>query len=106
MRFVESVETCTTRQYTDFVGFASRSEFWWYVLFLIAGNLLLGLVSHKAAALFALVTLLPYLAVGTRRLRDSGRSPWWWLVSLVPVVGAVLLIVFWTQPTNASHSSL
>ena len=105
MRFLESVETCSTKQYADFIGFASRSEFWWFVLFLSAGQVLLGLVSHKIAALFALVTLVPYLAVGTRRLRDTGRSPWWWLVSLVPLVGAVVLIVFWAQPGEKSYSS-
>jgi len=106
MRFLESVETCSTKQYADFVGFASRSEFWWYVLFLIVGQVLLGLVSHKIAALFALVTLLPYLAVGTRRLRDAGRSPWWWFAGLIPLIGAIVLIAFWTQPGDPSHSAI
>ena len=105
MRFVESVETCITKQYADFIGFASRSEFWWFVLFLVAGQVVLGLVSHKIAALFGLVTFVPYLAAGSRRLRDTGRSPWWWLVSFVPLVGVIVLIVFWVQPGDKSYSS-
>jgi len=105
MRFLESVETCITKQYADFIGLASRSEFWWFVLFLVAAQVFLGAFSHKIAALFAIVTLIPYLAAGTRRLRDTGRSPWWWLVSLVPFVGAIILIVFWAQPREKSYSA-
>ena len=105
MRFLESVETCITKQYADFVGMASRSEFWWFVLFLFVGQILLGVVSHRLAALFALLALVPYLAVGTRRLRDTGRTPWGWLVGVVPVVGAIVLIALWIQPTDSSYSS-
>ena len=104
MRFLESVETCVTKQYADFVGMASRSEFWWFVLFLFLGQILLGTISHRIAALFAILTLIPYLAVGTRRLRDTGRTPWWWLVSLVPVVGVIVLVALWAQPTDPSYS--
>ncbi len=105
MRFLESVETCSTRQYADFVGLASRSEFWWFVLFLFAAQLLLGLVSHQIAAVFAIAMFIPYLAAGTRRLRDTGHSPWWWLISVVPVVGAIVLIAFWVQPGDKSYSA-
>jgi len=98
MKIQESVETCITRQYVDFIGKATRSEFWWFILFLFVVQALLGMVSHTIAAVFALLTLLPYFAVGTRRLRDTGRSPWWWLIGLVPLVGAIVLIVFWAQP--------
>ncbi len=98
MKIQESVETCITKQYADFIGTATRSEFWWFVLFLIVVQVLLGVVSHVLAYIFALATLVPYLAVGTRRLRDTGRSPWWWLISLVPIVGGIVLIVFWAQP--------
>ena len=97
MKIQESVETCTTKQYADFIGTATRSEFWWFVLFLVVVQSLLGIVSHTIAAIFALATLVPYFAVGTRRLRDTGRSPWWWLIGLVPLLGAIVLIVFWVQ---------
>ncbi len=97
MKIQESVETCITRQYADFIGTATRSEFWWFILFLFVIQALLGIVSHVIAAVFALATLVPYFAVGTRRLRDTGRSPWWWLIGLIPLVGAIVLIVFWAQ---------
>jgi uncharacterized membrane protein YhaH (DUF805 family) len=41
--------------------------------------------------------LVPSLAAGTRRLRDTEHSPWWWLMLLVPVVGWIVLVVFWAQ---------
>jgi uncharacterized membrane protein YhaH (DUF805 family) len=44
--------------------------------------------------LYLLATFLPSLAVTVRRLHDTGRSGWWWLIAFVPVIGAVVLIVF------------
>jgi uncharacterized membrane protein YhaH (DUF805 family) len=44
--------------------------------------------------------LLPLLAVGARRLRDIGKSPWWQLFLLVPVGGIVILGILWAQPEN------
>ncbi|MDP9124577.1 MAG: DUF805 domain-containing protein, partial [Pseudomonadota bacterium] len=89
MKIQASVETCITKQYADFIGTATRSEFWWFILFLVVVQALLGIASHVIAAIFALATLVPYFAVGTRRLRDTGRSPWWWLIGLIPLVGAI-----------------
>ena len=101
MKIQESVETCITRQYADFTGVATRSEFWWFMLFLFVVQVLLGMVSHLVSGLFALATLVPYFAVGTRRLRDANHSPWWWLIGLIPLVGIIVLIVFWAQPGDA-----
>ena len=97
MKIQESVETCITKRYADFTGLATRSEFWWFMLFLLIIQLLLDAVSRPLAGLFAIATLVPYFAVGTRRLRDTGRSPWWWLIALIPLVGFIVLIVFWAQ---------
>ena len=97
MQIQESVEICVTKKYAEFTGCASRSEYWWFVLFLIVINALLGIAAEALAAAFALAMLVPYFAVGTRRLRDTGRSPWWWAIGLVPVAGAIVLIVFFAQ---------
>ena len=102
------------RQYADFSGRASRQEFWMFVLFnllfamawaLVAG-LLTGLFGdsfdhdsdrlifmYKLIAIYYAVTTVPAMAVGVRRLHDTGRSGWWMLVSLVPIAGGIWLIL-------------
>ncbi|WP_314951773.1 DUF805 domain-containing protein [Tannerella forsythia] len=101
------------RQYADFSGRASRQEFWMFVLFnlllamawaFVAG-LLTGLFGgsfdqesrlifmYKLIAIYYAVTTVPAMAVGVRRLHDTGRSGWWMLVSLVPIAGGIWLIL-------------
>jgi uncharacterized membrane protein YhaH (DUF805 family) len=96
MTFVESVRTCFTK-YADFSGRASRSEFWWWVLFCVIATMALGAISHKLEAAFTIATLLPALAVGARRLHDTDRSGWLQLLGLVPIIGWIVLIVWCAQ---------
>ena len=99
MTFAESVRTCLSK-YVDFNGVASRSEFWWFFLFQIVVVVVLSLVSQLVADIAALALLLPSLAVGARRLHDTGRSGWWLLIGLIPVIGTIVLIVFWVQESK------
>jgi uncharacterized membrane protein YhaH (DUF805 family) len=108
----------TLRRFTDFGGRARRKEFWPFmavnfVLNAVAGALdtALGLggVTTTTGAGFAyasytpgiigsvvgLVLLLPSIAVEIRRLHDTGRSGWWLLLLIVPVIGWIVLLVFW-----------
>jgi len=94
--FQDSIKTCFNK-YVDFSGRASRSEYWWFVLFIFLGSIVLSLVSHWLQYLFALGTLLPSLAAASRRLHDTGRSGWWQLICLVPLIGWIILIVFLAQ---------
>jgi uncharacterized membrane protein YhaH (DUF805 family) len=96
MTFVESVTTCF-KKYVDFNGCAVRSEFWWWTLFTILASLLLGMISENLASLFSLATLLPTLAVGARRLHDIDRSGWWQLIGLIPIIGWIVLIIWFAQ---------
>jgi uncharacterized membrane protein YhaH (DUF805 family) len=96
--------TDVIRRYTDFDGRADRPEFWWFSLInlivslvlWVIGIALIGGVSggQILAALYGLVTLLPVLGVDIRRLHDTNRSGWWILISLIPIIGAIVLIVF------------
>ena len=52
------------------------------------------------SSLWALATLVGMLALSTRRLHDTNRSGWWYLIVLVPVVGLIVLIVFWASAPN------
>lgn len=96
MTFIDSIRTCFTK-YADFKGCASVSEFWWWVLFTFIASAALGVFSDKASAVFSIATLLPSIAVGARRLHDTNRSGWLQLLWLIPVIGWIVLIVFFVQ---------
>jgi uncharacterized membrane protein YhaH (DUF805 family) len=102
MNFTEAV-TSVFSKCAVFRGRARRSEFWWFTLFNIAGSFVLGfldslLFGHEVlSALFALGTLIPVLAVTVRRLHDVDRSGWWILIGLVPLIGWIVLLVWYVR---------
>jgi uncharacterized membrane protein YhaH (DUF805 family) len=85
------------RNYAVFDGRARRKEYWFYVLFTFVACLLLAAPGGIPAALYWLATLVPTFAVTVRRLHDTGRSGWWYLLILIPLVGGIVLLVFWLQ---------
>ncbi len=87
------------RQYVDFAGRARRKEYWMFglinvIVFMVVALLDYALTGGLLFWLYYLAVLLPSLAVGVRRLHDTGRSGWWLLISLIPLVGVIVLIVF------------
>lgn len=97
------------RQYATFSGRARRSEYWWWALASGAAITLAGLMDRALGTTLAdstagsvgwvavavwLVLLVPSLAVLFRRLHDTGRSGWWWLMSLLCLVGAMVVLIF------------
>jgi len=103
MSITEAVTVCF-KKYADFTGRASRPEFWWFMLATTIGNFVLQLLSLTLTVVFVLVTLLPSLAVGARRLHDIGRTGWWLLICLIPLIGPLVIIVFAAQPGNAGDN--
>jgi len=101
--FFESIRKCLTK-YADFTGRASRPEFWWFALFVVLCISALELLNETLGGVFLLAVLLPLLAAGARRLRDSGKSAWWLLFLLVPVGGIVLVGILWAAPSTDSLS--
>lgn len=93
MTFGESIQTCFAK-YADFSGRASRSEYWWWVLFVFLATMATGVIGDKLSALFSLAVLLPGLAVGARRLHDIDKSGWFQLLYLIPLLGWAIL-VYW-----------
>ncbi|HFF3761905.1 DUF805 domain-containing protein [Stenotrophomonas forensis] len=94
-------------RYAQFSGRASRSEFWWFQLFIVILSLplyvlsfiagytqsgTLALVSTGLSVVMWLAVIVPLIAVTVRRLHDTDRSGWWYLLMLVPVVGLVVLV--------------
>ena len=103
MNFQESIQTCF-KKYADFSGRASRPEYWWFALFLVIASLVLGAVSDWLGLIFALGTIVPSIAAATRRLHDTNRSGWWQLIAFIPLIGAIVLIVFLAQPGQSDET--
>ena len=99
MTFQESVKVCFTK-YVDFTGRASRPEYWWFFLFIFIVSLVLTIFSGMLANIFSLITFLPSLAAGARRLHETNRSGWWQLLWFVPVIGWIIIIIFLAQPAT------
>lgn len=123
MGFVDAVKLCFAR-YAMFSGRSARPEFWWWVLFsflfnIVVGGLLTALGADWLGTISSLLLLLPSLAVGARRLHDTGRSGWWQAAVYLPgaltalggvffaiglvgmLVMVVLLIVWLAKPGDA-----
>ena len=96
-------------KYANFSERASRAEYWWFYLFYIivyVVAMILDSVIGASGALgsFGILTLIvmlgffiPSLAAGVRRLHDTDRSGWWLLIALVPLIGAIALLVFFVS---------
>ncbi len=101
MTFVDAVRTCFAK-YADFTGRATRSEFWWWVLFVIVVSIILEMFNDWVSVAFSLATLLPYLAVSARRLHDTDRSGWFQLLGFIPVIGWIILLIWYVQDSKGS----
>ena len=99
MTFGHAIKTCLSKN-ANFTGRASRSEFWFFYLFFVlvmAATATVDMVVGTYPILYAIAFLglfLPMLAAEFRRLHDTNRSAWWILISFVPIVGFIVLIVF------------
>lgn len=123
MTFGDSIRTCFSK-YVTFSGRAARSEFWWFALFFWAGQFLLGIVDSFLfgtttvvdggfeastdtpilSGIFGLATILPMISVAVRRLHDRDKSGWWYWLFLVPLVGFIILVVwFATEGTRGDN---
>ena len=97
MQFHQAIHTCFIK-YANFNGRASRSEYWWFFLFVVLVNLVASTFIEQQGAITGIITLalfLPNLAVQVRRLHDIDRSGWWILIIAVPLIGAIIMI-YWT----------
>ena len=88
------------KQYAVFEGRARRKEYWMFSLFNFVIALAITVVESVIGTggtiygLYALLVLIPSIAVAVRRLHDTGRSGWWLLLALIPAIGAIILLVF------------
>ncbi len=87
------------KKYAVFDGRARRKEYWYFALFSFIISLVLGLIDQAIGinvlgSLYGLAVLLPAVGVSIRRLHDTGRSGWWLLIGLIPLIGTIILIIY------------
>ncbi len=93
------------KKYAVFSGRARRKEYWYFILFNIIIAFVLGFIDGFSGmatdsglgvlgGIYSLAVLLPGIGVSIRRLHDTGRSGWWLLISLIPFLGALILLLF------------
>lgn len=89
------------KNYANFSGRATRTQYWMFVLFNFIISLVLsfvltmtiGDIGNVLYAIYGLAVLIPSLAISVRRLHDTNRSGWWILISLVPLIGSIWLLI-------------
>jgi uncharacterized membrane protein YhaH (DUF805 family) len=102
------------KKYVTFSGRASRSEYWFWVLFTIIGSIVTATLDYAIFSdndfanplnsIFGLICFLPGLAVCMRRLHDIGRTGWWWLIAFT-IIGLIVLIVWACQKSDAGTNA-
>ena len=104
------------KKYAEFSGRSRRKEYWFFVLFYILltivftfVDVMTGLFDPVAAiglfsGVFALAMLIPALAVSVRRLHDTDRSGWWFLINFIPLIGAIVFLVFTVQDSKPGEN--
>ncbi len=106
MNFSQAVSNCFSN-YATFSGRARRSELWYFILFLILLQIVAAVIDYAIGIkvfeyAVSLATFLPAIAVEVRRLHDIGRSGWWLFLSLIPLVGAIILLVWLCRRGDAA----
>ena len=111
MDFYTAIRSALSK-YATFSGRASRSEFWFFYLFLVLVDSVAGIIdafiinnpNSPLTAISGLVFFIPLIAAAARRLHDIDRSGWWQLLVFVPIVGAIVLII-WLCTTGSPGSN-
>ena len=96
------------RKYADFSGRATRTQYWMFVLIFTIIYLALALVdtflgTYAFALIFNLALLIPYFSINARRLHDTGRTGWWQLIVFLPLIGFIVLLVFYVQDSHEDN---
>lgn len=111
MSFADAVQKCLS-MYAVFSGRARRSEYWWFYLFFILFYLaavlvevaVLGTETPILQLIVIAALVIPMLAVSVRRVHDTGRSGWWLLISVIPLIGGIWMFVLTVLDSEPSEN--
>lgn len=103
-------------KYAQFGGRARRKEYWYFTLFNIIFSFTLGFIDGLVGSfdpeigigllggIYSLAVLIPSIAVAFRRLHDTGRSGWWLLIGFIPLIGAIVLLIFMVSDSSEEEN--
>ena len=96
------------RKYAEFAGRTTRKEYWMFMLFYTVIYMVLLIIDRTMGvffftAIFSVISLVPSISITARRLHDTGRSGWWQLIGLIPVVGPIVQILLSGPPNDANR---
>ena len=121
MGFSEAIQS-GFNNYANFEGRASRPAYWWWFLFTWIVSIIAQLLDNMTriggigsesylnmwvgiiSAIVGLALFLPSLGVMIRRLHDTDRSGWWWLIGIIPIIGWIILIFFLASPATPGEN--
>lgn len=103
------------KKYAVFSGRARRAEYWYFFLFNMIIGIVLGMIGvvigsgaetiiGTLGGIYSLAVLIPSIAVSVRRLHDTNHSGWWFLISLLPLIGAIVLLVFMVSDSQPGQN--
>ena len=105
-------------KYTQFDGRSRRKEYWMFILINMVISFILTFVDRLTGTLnpdvglgllsgiYTLAVLIPSIAVACRRLHDTGKSGWWLLILIVPLIGWLVLVIFFVQDSQTEEKSV
>lgn len=112
MDFQTAVKSCIVKNYATFSGRASRSEFWFFQLFLMLVSLVAMVIDAAIlnsdmgglTTIISIATLVPNIAVACRRLHDIDKSGWWQLLWLIPLIGFIVLVIWYITKSDVNDN--
>lgn len=96
------------KKYADFSGRATRTQYWMFILIFTIIYIALAIIDFYLGTLvlafvFNLVLFIPSISIAARRLHDMSRSGWWQLIIFLPIIGAIVLLVFLVQDSHGDN---
>ena len=105
MNFVQSIQTCYTN-FFDFGGRASKSEFWWFQLYVIIIYGMTFVFQGDLVFIFSILAIantIPVYAAAVRRLHDTDKSGWMVLISVIPLIGLYIIVLLIADGTKGKN---
>ena len=102
VNIIEAIKLYFTH-YADFNGRSRRSEYWWATLAISIIGAVVGGILGDLSWIWTLAIMIPSLAICVRRLHDIGKSGWWYLIGLIPLVGGIILIVWFCKDSTEDN---